>query len=367
MNHTSFLDQALALAQSVRGLTAPNPPVGAVLVKDGRILGTGVHTGPGQPHAEAAALADCLSRGYSPRGATLYVSLEPCCHTGPGKRTPPCAQRLLAEGVAEVWAGCVDPNPAVAGQGLELLRRAGVTIHLAPDPEPFADLIREFRIWILEKRAAFHLKWAQSLDGKLAAADGSSRWLSGPEALDWAQDLRTQHQAVLVGAGTLRADDPQLTVRGLGKTVQPQRLIVAGDRPLPERARVFTDGQAATWIIARAGTPAYDQATMLTPGRLIVWDGQDWPALGRELFARGMYSVLVEGGAAIHASLLRAGLWDRLSVVVTPKLLGRGTAVPGDLGTDTLSAALALPGLTSQSLGADLLLTTQREAVCLPV
>ena len=322
MTSQELYHEAWRLAREVPGSTLPNPPVGAVLVKDGRILASGAHRGPGQPHAEIVALDEAHQRGLDVRGAVLYCTLEPCCHTSPGKRTPPCVPRLIQEGIREVYIGCADPNPAVAGQGAAQLSEAGISVHWAADAAPFQDLIREFRVGILEHRSWVTLKWAQTLDGYAAAPDGSSQWITGLEARTEAHRLRARCQAVLVGAGTLRHDNPSLTVRHV-EGQQPARVIWAGHQPLPENSVVFTDEwRESTWILTQPGTAAWEQAVRLTPGRRLA---ANTPAEAvRALYEVGLGSVLVEGGPQLLTSFYTQGVWDSLVIFQAPKLLGAG-------------------------------------------
>jgi len=310
------------LARQGQGATAPNPAVGAVLVKAGRIIGEGFHRGPGQPHAEAVALDDARARGEDPRGASLFVSLEPCCHEGGGKRTPPCAQRVVAEGVAEVFAAVADPNPRVAGRGMALLHSAGVKVHWGPCEAEAQELISDFAVWVTARRPFVTLKWAQSLDGETTGV--GSPWVTGPEARAHGHELRAAHDAVAVGAGTLRIDDPQLTVRHapLGPGGTPRRLVFAGAQGLPAQAHVFTDDQRhLTWVVANPRGPVGDQAQRLTPGRVVPWDGQDLQALGEALLAAGFYRVFVEGGPRLLGFFLRQGWWDKVALFTAPSFL----------------------------------------------
>ncbi|NNM53907.1 MAG: bifunctional diaminohydroxyphosphoribosylaminopyrimidine deaminase/5-amino-6-(5-phosphoribosylamino)uracil reductase RibD [Spirochaetales bacterium] len=358
MTSQELFHEAWRLAREVPSSTLPNPPVGAVLVKEGRILASGAHRGPGQPHAEIVALEEARRRGVDVRGAVLYCTLEPCCHTSPGKRTPPCVPRLIDEGIKEVWIGCADPNPEVAGQGAAQLSQAGVDVHWAPDQSLFQDLIREFRVGIVEHRSWVTLKWAQTLDGYAAAPDGSSQWITGLEARTEAHRLRARCQAVLVGAGTLRRDNPSLTVRHV-EGQQPARVIWAGQQPLPETAQVFTDEwRDRTWILAQAGTVAWDQATRLTPGRRLA---AATPAeVVRVLYEAGLGSVLVEGGPQILTAFYSQGVWDSLAVFQAPKLLGAGQKAL--FGTATSMAdARELRVRQFSRLGFDLLWELERQ------
>jgi diaminohydroxyphosphoribosylaminopyrimidine deaminase/5-amino-6-(5-phosphoribosylamino)uracil reductase len=371
MTIAAGMDRALALARLHLGHTAPNPAVGAVLIKDGAVIGEGSHTGPGFPHAEAAALDDARARGFDPRGATLFVTLEPCCHEGAGKRTPPCAQRLIREGVAEVYAAVPDPNPRVRGRGMALLADAGVRTHWGPLSDEGRELIADFSAWVEENRPFITLKWAQSLDAKIAG--GPSRWITGDEARAKGRELRARHDAVAVGAGTLRADNPQLTVRD-GSDARPRRLVFAGKTPLPEMAEVFNDDdRELTWVVAPQG-PVLEQAHRLVGERVLEWNGAA-AALGPLLLSVGFRRILVEGGTKLIDWFLGARLWDQAAVFVAPRLLGEGLAGPGA----GLSAPLELARIRTTPVGGDVLIEgwnprcpaalgvgVESEAVCSP-
>lgn len=284
MNDRAWLERAFDLAEAVPpSRTRPNPRVGCVLVRGGKVLGEGAHHGYGLPHAEPTAL-----RGRTARGATAYVTMEPCASFR-GKRNPSCAQTLVTAGVRRVVCGSLDPNPKVAGRGLRLLRAAGVKTLLLPMPEAealnrgFFSRMRRGRPWVI-------LKTALSLDGKAAAAGGRSRWVTGPQARRLVHGWRAECDAILVGAGTLRADDPRLTAHGAGR--DPLRVILKGRKPLPRRRKAYP-------------------ALVYTAIR---------PML-KDLAKKGVGTLLLEGGPKLHASFLKAGLVDECRVFIAPKLL----------------------------------------------
>ncbi|HXJ18776.1 MAG TPA: bifunctional diaminohydroxyphosphoribosylaminopyrimidine deaminase/5-amino-6-(5-phosphoribosylamino)uracil reductase RibD [Polyangia bacterium] len=332
-----FMRRALELAERGRGTTRPNPTVGAVIVRGGRIVGQGFHERAGGPHAEVAALANL--RG-DPRGTTLYVTLEPCCHTG---RTGPCTEALVKARVARVVVGCRDPNPIVNGRGIARLRRAGIRVDVGClEPEARA-AIRGYATWIAERRPLVTLKAAATLDGYIADAHPRSRrapaFLTGAEARRVAHELRAAHDAVLVGAGTARADDPRLTVRLPGRpaTGGPLRVLLAGKHPVPPKLKMLR-GHPPSEIV-HMGDRA-DLRKVLT-------------YLARE---REVQSLLVEGGATVHGAFIAAGLVDRVVLFVAPRLIGGG--VPVARGADRpLAKALRLGRLSTRAVGADLLIT----------
>ena len=292
-----FLNRALWLAGRIAPrAVSPNPRVGCVIVKAGRVVGEGAHARFGGPHAEVLALAKAGARA---KGATAYVTLEPCAPFA-GKKTPSCARALAEAGIKRVIFPSLDPNAKVAGRGASLLKRAGVRAErraeLTSEAEAlnrgFFSRMRRGRPWVI-------LKTALSLDGKAAAASGRSRWVTGPQARAAVHEMRSELDAILVGAGTVLADDPALTAHGAGPN--PLRVVLAGRRPLPRRARVFDE--AAPTVVYRVRRPG------------------DLRAALRDLARDGVGTLLVEGGPTVHASLLRAGLVDEARVFLAPKLL----------------------------------------------
>ncbi|WP_245961636.1 bifunctional diaminohydroxyphosphoribosylaminopyrimidine deaminase/5-amino-6-(5-phosphoribosylamino)uracil reductase RibD [Quadrisphaera granulorum] len=320
------LTRALELAR--RGPLTENPQVGCVIVgAGGELLGEGWHRGAGTAHAEVAAIADAASRGSDLRGATAVVTLEPCRHTG---RTGPCTRALLDAGVARVVVGTPDPTPT-AGGGAAELRAAGVDVVVLDDPRP-RELVRPWARAHRHHRPTVTWKYAATLDGYSAAADGSSRWITGPVARADVHARRAQHDAVLVGTGTALADDPALTVRdadGVPLPQQPLRVVV-GLRDLPAGARLL-DGSAET-VHLRTRDPREALAAL--------WE-------------RGVRSVWLEGGPQLAAAFWRAGLVDDVVAHLAPALLGSGRSALGDLGATSIDDALRLELVDAHVLGGD--------------
>ena len=351
-----FMARALALAAEGLGRTFPNPPVGAVFVRGGRVVGEGFHHRAGAPHAEIEALR---AAGGRVRGATLYVTLEPCSHHG---RTPPCADALVGLGLRRVVVALVDPNPRVRGRGIGKLRRAGIPVAVGPGAEEARLLTAGYRSRVLHGRPLVTLKLATTLDGRIAAAGGDARWITGPAARRLAHALRDVSDAVLVGAGTVRADDPRLTCRLPGGH-DPVRIVLAGPAlRLPARARVLARGGPPTWVVAPRGAPAARVAALrrrgvevlLVPGRR---GRVPFAALVRLLGARGLTSLLVEGGGTVAAEALRARAVDRLVLFVAPAILGGdGVAAVGPLGRVRVRDAVRVGGLAVAHVGPDLVL-----------
>lgn len=324
-----FLRRALQLARRGLGRTSPNPAVGAVLVRDGQVVGEGYHRRAGEPHAEAVALARA---GNLALGATLYVTLEPCAHFG---RTPPCADAIIRAGVRRVVACTVDPNPRVNGRGFARLREAGVEVALAgPEEQGQArELNAAYEKFITTGLPYVTLKAAMSLDGKIATPSGDSRWITSEQARALGQRLRARSDAVMVGIGTVLADDPLLTVRRRGRPAarQPLRVVVDSLARTPPTASLFTSpGPVLVAATTRAPAERVEKLRERGADVLLTPPGPDGRVnllqLLAELGRREVVSVLVEGGGTLHAALLEADLAERMVVFIAPKILGGARA-----------------------------------------
>ncbi len=351
--------RALDLAARARGRTSPNPMVGAVLVKDGTVVGEGFHAFAGSDHAELEALREAESAGA---GATLYVTLEPCCHFG---RTPPCVDRIVQAGVRRVVAACEDPNPAVSGKGFAALRAAGVTVDVGVLEQEARRLNEAFFAYIRTGRPFVILKAAASLDGKIATQTGDSRWITGESARQHVHHLRNEVDAVLVGIGTILRDDPMLTTRlGTPDQRDPARIVVDNLARLPLRAQVINRASTAPTIVAvsemapRARLDALERegvqvlAVPGSPRRVSLAHLMD--ALGK----MGFLSVMIEGGAEINASALREGIADKLLLFLAPILIGgksTPTAVGGE-GIEALRLATRVRDVRIERFGEDILI-----------
>ena len=313
-----FMARALRLAERGLYTTTPNPRVGCVIVKDARIVGESWHQRAGEAHAEVGAIA---AAGAAAREATVYVNLEPCSHHG---RTPPCADALIAAGVGRVVAAMRDPNPLVAGTGLERLRAAGVTAECGLLEAAAVELNAGFVARMSRGRPWLRLKVAASLDGRTALANGDSRWITGAAARRDGHHWRARACAILSGSGTLRADDPSLTVREVATTRQPLRVVADSGFSLSLQAKALQDGNllvagATDHAARRAALHAAGAETVLLPGA----DGRvDLSALLAELARRGCNEVHAEGGATLNGALLEAGLVDEILIYLAPTLLG---------------------------------------------
>ncbi|HRT05714.1 MAG TPA: bifunctional diaminohydroxyphosphoribosylaminopyrimidine deaminase/5-amino-6-(5-phosphoribosylamino)uracil reductase RibD [Kiritimatiellia bacterium] len=309
---------ALELARRGEGLTRPNPPVGAVVVKNGRKIGQGWHKKAGGPHAEVFALRQA---GAAARGATLYVTLEPCSTFG---RTPPCTDAVLRAGIARVVVAMADPNPKHAGRGLRLLRKAGVRVEVGACGAEAAALLAPFACRMLRQRPFFTLKLGLSLDGRIADRTHSSRWITGPDARDMVQAMRRAADAILVGAGTVRHDNPSLWPRPDGKR-NPWRIIVVRNGPLPLTAQTFTDEHTARTIVAapKGWQPACARKIRKAGATVLELPKNGFlPALAKELGQLGILRVFCEGGGLLAGELIQAGLVDELCIFLAPMLIG---------------------------------------------
>jgi diaminohydroxyphosphoribosylaminopyrimidine deaminase / 5-amino-6-(5-phosphoribosylamino)uracil reductase len=351
---------ALALARRGLGTVWPNPAVGCVLVKGGRVVGRGWTQPGGRPHGETEALRRA---GEAARGATAYVSLEPCCHWG---KTPPCTEALIDAGVRRVVVALEDPDPRVAGDGIRQLRAAGLDVETGLCGEEAAEVNAGFLNRLRLGRPLVTLKLATSLDGCIATSGGESRWISGPQARERTHALRADHDAIMVGIGTILADDPQLTCRLPGLDDRsPVRVVIDRHLRVPVTSRLIGDAQRIpTWIVTlRSAGPAHRDALLPRGVTLIEVDpdpeGQiDLAAALRAIGARGITRLLVEGGAGLAAALIRAGLVDRLAWVHAPLLIGGdGIAAIAALGLPGLGGAPAFERLSTEAVGEDVLTT----------
>ena len=345
-----WMGLALSLGRRGWGRVWPNPSVGCVIVRDGRVLGRGWTADGGRPHAETRALA----QAGEARGATAYVTLEPCAHHG---KTPPCAEALVASGVARVVVGTGDPDPRVAGRGIAILRAAGVDVVVGVrEAEARADLAG-FLLRVTEDRPFVTLKLAASLDGRIATASGESRWITGPEARATVHVLRARHDAVMVGGGTARADDPLLTVRGLGERPQPVRVVLSKDLGLPLNGKLArTAREVPLWLVHGEGATTAPWESL--GARCIAVpagsDGLDLRAALAALAGQGLTRVFCEGGGQVAAALLRAGLVDELVVFHAGLALGaEGRDMLGDLHLGRLADAPRLRLANLSQLGDD--------------
>jgi diaminohydroxyphosphoribosylaminopyrimidine deaminase/5-amino-6-(5-phosphoribosylamino)uracil reductase len=345
-----FMDDALTLAALGRGWTSPNPMVGALVVKDDRVIGRGYHQQAGMAHAEVVALDEA---GDAARGADLYVTLEPCSHYG---RTPPCTDRVVAAGIKRVFCAHVDPDERVNGRGIEILRGAGISVEIGLGEQAAKKLNEHFIHWKTHSTPWLTLKWAQTLDGRVATSTGNSQWITGEEARRHAHRLRSWHDAVLIGVGTALADDPQLNVR-MVEGHQPFHVVLDPTLRLSPSARLVTPGNTVILCSESAD-----------PDRLLAWqrneveavpirsngDELEMEAILEALTALRFQSVFVEGGSRTLTSFLKAGAANRITVFIAPKILGKGIPAIGDLGVKRVDDAFRLKDIEFTRLGDDI-------------
>lgn len=334
-----WMRKAIDLAVKGEGLTRPNPPVGAVVLRDGRVVGEGFHPSAGKPHAEVYALREA---GASARGSTLYVTLEPCSTKG---RTPACTDQIIAAGVSHVVYGCVDPNPQHAGRADAVLRKAGIAVTRNVLRDSCETLIRPFATLVIERRPYVTLKLACSLDGRIADYTGGSRWITGSQARKAVQELRRSADGIMIGAETLRKDNPSLLPRpAYGR--RPWRIVVSGRRALPKHAAVFTGPLADQTVVYKCSAGGRSALSRMMS----------------DLADRNLMHVVCEGGGVLAESLLKAGLIDQVWMFYAPKVLGgRGRPSIGGKGWRLADA----PGFTMvhvEPVGEDLLVVLRRGA-----
>lgn len=330
MNNEELIKRTFELALNGLGTTWPNPLVGAVIVKDGRIIGEGFHRVKGSDHAEVDALKNSSE---SPEGATIYVNLEPCCHTN--KTTPPCAQRLIKEKIKKVVIANLDPHPEVNGKGVELLRSHGIEVEHGILNEQGERLNEVFFTSQRLKRPFIHLKVATTLDGKTAMPDGESQWITGEKARQHVHHMRSLHQGIIVGGETVRKDNPRLTVRLPGyHGKQPYRIVLSKSGNLPESSHLFTDEFKDKTLVYN------DIHVMLS-----------------DLFSKGFINLMLESGPELSAAFLREGLIDRVSIFQNPSFLGEGKSLLGNLDIQKLNSRPRLTQVESMWFGEDHFLT----------
>jgi diaminohydroxyphosphoribosylaminopyrimidine deaminase/5-amino-6-(5-phosphoribosylamino)uracil reductase len=346
MNDTVWMQRALELARRGEGHVEPNPMVGALVVRDGRIVGEGWHQKFGEAHAEVHALRAADERA---RGATLYVTLEPCCHQG---KTPPCTGAILGAGISRIVAAMTDPFAAVAGAGLEQLREAGLTVEVGLLEAEARDLNSPYLTMLSQGRPFVHAKWAMSLDGKVATKAGRSKWISGEASRRRAHELRGRMDAVIVGAGTVRTDDPMLTARPPGPR-QALRVILSRSGDLPAGCQLLRTAREVPVLVAGAAVPDEKHVTLEAQGCEVL--RADLPALMAELGRRRHTNVLVEGGAATLGAFRDAGLIDELHVFVAPMFIGSQTAPSpiGGIGAYALAETVRIENWSCEATGDD--------------
>jgi diaminohydroxyphosphoribosylaminopyrimidine deaminase/5-amino-6-(5-phosphoribosylamino)uracil reductase len=368
MPDAQFMRLALRLARRGYGATSPNPMVGAVLVKGEKIIGRGWHRRAGLPHAEIEALLDAEKNNFNPRGATLYVTLEPCCTHG---RTPPCTAAIISAGIKKVITGATDPNPKHAGKGFKILQRAEIEVVHGILADESVKLNEAFNHWIIHRTPFVTVKAAMTLDGKIATASGESKWITGEKARAHGMKLRQGSDAILVGINTILADNPSLTARSQNKNLR--RIVLDSMARTPLNVKIVNDEFAAfTTIVVSKNAPKKRVVTLAKKANVIVAPTQnsrlknensklDLKWLLKRLGAENVTSLLVEGGGEVNASFLLGEFAQRVAFFYAPKILGGRAArkgVAGD-GVKNLAGAVQLREVEWRKLGEDLLLTAR--------
>lgn len=356
-----YMKQALSLAKKGLGKTRQNPMVGALIVKNNQIIGKGYHKHFGGKHAEINAIENARQ---NISGATLYVTLEPCCYHG---KTPPCVEAIIQGNIGKVIMGTLDPNPRVNGKSAEILRQQGIDTKVGVLEEECRSLNEAHFKYMTTGVPLVTVKFAQTLDGRIATLTGNSQWLSSPACQRFAHKLRTLNDAIMVGFGTIMTDNPQLTVR-LVKGRNPTRIVLDSRLRIPPVSKVLMDQELTPTIIAttsRADDQRLSALREMGIEALITQEDErgevDLGHLHKMLGQRGISSVLVEGGAETITSLLRLKLVDRLVVIVAPKLMGKGIGAVGELNITDVSQTLKLSFIRTYRLGEDLIIEARPE------
>lgn len=366
MNDDDYMRLALQLAEKGRGWTAPNPMVGAVIVKNGQVIGQGWHERCGELHAERNALAACA---VDPIGATMYVTLEPCCHYG---KQPPCVDAILAAGIRRVVIGSVDPNPLVAGKGAVILRTHGIEVTENVLKKECDRLNKVFFHYITTKRPFVTMKYAMTMDGKIAAYTGASKWVTGKAARKYVQQQRHQYSGIMVGVGTVLTDDPSLACHMEGGK-NPVRIICDTHLRTPLQAQVVMTAKKIPTILATCCTHQKRQAAYIQAGcRILCLSNQDshvdLPQLMWRLGQEQIDSILLEGGGTLNWAALKSGIVQQVQAYIAPKLFGGETAktpVEG-VGVPAPGAAFHLKNSRLFKLGEDFLIESEVDSLCSP-
>lgn len=365
MSDSYFMQRALELANQPARSPSPNPRVGAVLVRDGEIVAEGYHVGPGHEHAEEMAIR---AAGEAATGSTLYCTLEPCSHCGGGKRRPPCAPLVVRSGIRRAVIAQLDPNPMVRGNGVAILEAAGIDVSVGELAAEAVELNAGFNTWMALSRAFVHIKTAQSLDGRIAAADGGSRWITDEAARRRVHAERGRHDAVLVGIGTVLADDPLLNARD-GSGRNPAAVVLDRDARLPLDSRLVLERARETIVVTGPSPPVARRAALRATGvRLLEAPDADITSQIRALGTMGILSLYVEGGRTVTNTLLESGLYDRITTYHAPLLIGGGTTALEPPAAATMEQTVRLEAARAEVIGSQAVISGfrpgWRESIC---
>lgn len=358
MNDESYMRLALQMAAQAQGQTALNPVVGCVIVKDGRIVGLGAHLKMGEAHAEVHALR---MAGHDAEGSTVYVTLEPCSHVG---KTPPCASQLVDAKVKKVIVACQDPNEQVAGRGVAFLRQHGIEVQVGLLAEEAMLLNEKFNKFITTSLPFVTLKTASTLDGKIASKTGDSKWISNEASRQFVHTLRHQHDAIMVGSGTVLADNPKLSTRLTVPALHPHRIVIDSQLRTPPQSELIQDIQQSgqpTTIIATNAASLQRENELRQAGADVLRCGDglhvDLSEAMKQLGQRGIGSILLEGGGVLNGAMLDAKLIDKLILFFAPKIIGGGELAPSNIhfsGFAAMSEAIELDRVSFQTFGHDI-------------
>lgn len=358
MNDCEYMNIAILLARATLGQTSPNPSVGAVLVKDGRLVGTGVHMKAGTPHAEVHAIN---SAGSAAKDADLYVTLEPCSHHG---KTPPCADLIIEAGIKKVFVATLDPNPLVAGKGIDKLTSAGIEVEVGLCKEEALQLNEKFFHFIQTNTPFVTIKAGISLDGKIAAKSGDSKWITSPESRQDVHQLRHEHDGILVGINTILQDNPLLTTRRPRGGINPIRIVLDTELKIPVSANVIQDCPKQTIIFTGSQFNATKKRELESLGVTIISQDSTEISLKEVLHTLGkrdILSVLVEGGSEIHASFIEEDAFQQIITYVAPKIIGGREAIPfiGGAGPELVKLGKQLRFTAVEKIGPDIKITAK--------
>lgn len=358
MKDTAIMKWVLRLAGKASGMTSPNPMVGAVLVKNGKIIAEDYHRKPGAPHAEALVIDKA---GEKVKGATLYVNLEPCCHID--KRTPPCTKAIIKAGIKKVVIGMKDPNPKVSGKGIEELSKSGINVVSGILEKDSIRLNEAYARYIMTKRPFVILKIAMTLDGKIATPEGESKWITGEKARELVHKTRGSVDAVMTAIGTVKADDPQLTARTKKVVRSPIRIVIDPDFEIPIDAKILNT-PPKTVIVTKASKSQVSESkkkTLLEKNiKIVDYEGErvDLNWLMKKLGEIGITSVMIEGGSSLNAYALEDGIVDKVMFFIAPKIIGGKESFPpvGGKAFRKLTEAHQLKDITLKRIGEDILI-----------
>lgn len=359
LNDTSYMQLAIQMAAIAQGQTSVNPVVGCVLVRDGEVVGMGAHLRRGEAHAEVHALRMAGDRA---NGSTAYVTLEPCCHYG---KTPPCADQLIAAGVKRVVVAATDPHHHVAGKGIEVLRASGIEVEVGLCADEAEQLNVAFRHYIQHRTPYVTYKTATTLDGKTATSAGESQWITGAPARELVHTMRHQNEAIMVGIGTVLADNPSLTTRLPVPARNPIRIIVDSQLRIPLDAKVVTDGAAPTWVVTTEQAPKEKEWALMEQEVRVIRCGDgpqvDLAIMITRLGELEIPSILLEGGGRLAGAMLEQGLIQEMAWFVAPKMIGGGQAPVGLSwpGVKQMNEAIVLTEMKSEQVGEDILITAR--------